>query len=92
MFGFHLISNLGWCLEVPLLHERCKTSVQFIFDRLSQKSNAQKGIFLSLVGRVTLVKLALSTIPYYVIQTMKLLATICIEIDKVCRQFVWDSS
>ena len=89
MFGFHLISNLGKHLGVSLLHKRCKNSdFQFIFDRLSKKLNGWKGKFLLPARRVTLAKLALSTIPYYTMQTFLLPKSLCCKIDKVCRQFI----
>ena len=93
MFGFRPTDNLGKYLGVPLLHEKCKVSnFQYIFDRMNQRLNGWKSHCLSLVGRITLTKSALASIPNYVMQTMKLPANACSKIDKLCRNFVWGSS
>ncbi|XP_015950755.1 uncharacterized protein LOC107475603 [Arachis duranensis] len=42
--------------------------------------------------RATLVQSVLSSIPSYVMQTMKVLIKICNKIDKICRDFLWGSS
>ena len=58
---------------------------------MTHKLNGWKCRFLSLARRVTLAKLALATIPYYTMQTMKLLNDVCAKIDRICRQFIWGS-
>ena len=74
LFGFHLTNSLGKYLDVPLIHDRCKNlDFQYIIDRMNHRLNGWKNKFLSLARRVTLAKVALATIPSYVVLPVKLL-------------------
>ena len=55
LFGCRHTSNLGKCLGVPLLYEKCKVQdFQFIVDHMNQRLSGWKARTLSLVGRITL--------------------------------------
>ena len=46
---------------------------------------------LSLAGRCTLAQSVPAPIPAYAMWTMKIPASICEKIDKIRRDFIWDS-
>ena len=48
-----------------------------------------KGRFLSLVGRVCLIKSVLSSIPFFYISMYKLPSIVLKEIEKIQRRFLW---
>ncbi|KAA3483382.1 Retrovirus-related Pol polyprotein LINE-1 [Gossypium australe] len=48
-----------------------------------------EGENLSFSGRVTLAKVALAIIPIYVILSMVIPKGVCLEIDKIIRNFIW---
>ncbi|CAN1810688.1 Putative ribonuclease H protein At1g65750 [Linum perenne] len=91
--NFPLTQDLGRYLGVPVLHGRTtRGTYQPIIDKLDNKLSGWKAKSLSLAGRVTLAKSALSAIPAYVMQTTVLPATTCEAIDKRIRDFVWGST
>lgn len=91
--GITVASDLGKYLGVPLHHRRkSKQSYQFIIDKISQRLTAWKAKSLSLAGRLTLVKTVISTMPHYCMQTDKLPASVCKEIECLSRSFVWADS
>lgn len=44
---------------------------------------------LSLVGRITLVRSVLLSIPNYFMQTVEILNTVCNELEKIAHGFIW---
>ncbi|XP_057747786.1 uncharacterized protein LOC130966983 [Arachis stenosperma] len=91
--GINLTVNLGKYLGVPLIHERCnKQHFQFIIDKMQSKLSSWNRKTLSLAGRCTLIQSILATIPSYCMQTMKIPAAVCQKIDKICKDFLWESS
>ncbi|XP_072052154.1 uncharacterized protein [Arachis hypogaea] len=88
--GMRLTLNLGKYLGVPLLHGRTKTEdFQFIIDRMMSRLSTWKARNLSLAGRVTLTQSALTSIPTYIMQTMRIPLRVCDKIDSICRSFIW---
>ena len=80
-------------MGVPFIYDCYKSSdFQFIIDKLMKRLNGWKSNSLSLAGRVTLAKSALSTIPSYVMQTMKIPIGVCNKIDRICRNFIWGTN
>ncbi|CAN1120274.1 Putative ribonuclease H protein At1g65750 [Linum perenne] len=87
------MSNLGRYLGVPILHGRVtKHTFKFILDHLDNKLAGWKANNLSLAGRVTLASSVLSSIPSYVMQTAFLPVSLCDQIDKKIRSFIWGST
>ncbi|CAL9019822.1 unnamed protein product, partial [Prunus brigantina] len=88
-----LTSNLGKYLGVPLIHSRLnKTTYRSVVDKVQQKLTAWKGKLLSLPGRTTLIQSVTASIPLYTMQTVRLPASTCKELDKINRNFLWGSS
>jgi len=56
---------------------------------MQRKLASWKSNNISLAGRITLCKSALSTIPLYPMQSTILPKGICMEIEKICRRFIW---
>ena len=89
--GVRLIADLGKYLGVPLFHDRVsKQLFQFIINRISARLNSWRAS--SLAGRITLAQSALATILSYVMLTSRIPLSICDQIDKVCRDFIWNGS
>lgn len=77
---------------MPLLHfEVTKRTYQYIVDKIRKKLSNWDAMRLSLARRVTLAQSMIGAIPIYAMQTMNLPASICEEIDKLCRNFLWGS-
>lgn len=90
--GFPITYDLGKYLGILLHHKRVdKRNFRFIEDKLCRCLNKWKANFLSLAGRITLTKPVLNTIPFYYIQTNMLLNTVCENIDKISRDFIWNT-
>lgn len=88
--GFHIISDLGKYLGLPLIHGRISHSTfSFLLDNLTNNMAAWKSNTLSMAGRVVLAKSSLSAIPTYTAQAIPLPGSICESIDKITRNFVW---
>lgn len=90
--GFSVVPDLGKYLGIPLHHKRVyRWTFQFIKDKLRTCLNKWKANFLSLAGRITLAKSVLNTIPVYYMQTNLLPFTVCDSIDRISKDFIWDS-
>ncbi|CAN1179275.1 Putative ribonuclease H protein At1g65750, partial [Linum perenne] len=82
--------HLSW---VPILHGRVtKLTYNFILDRLDNRLAGWKAANLSLAGRVTLASSVLKSITSYVMQTALLPVTLCDQIDRKIRSFIWGST
>lgn len=81
---------MGKYLGVPILHKKIsKQTYHYVLDKVNQQLSSWKAKNLSFAGRVTLEKSALQALPTYVMQTVKLPKTLCDEVDRVCRGFIW---
>lgn len=91
--GSPLTNNLGTYLGVPIIHNRIvKNTYRNITDKMQKRLSSWKGRNLSLAGKLVLIKFVLSSIPIYAMNTVKLLATVCNDIYKINRNFLWSSS
>ena len=72
--GFQKTDNLGKYLGVPLLHGRIvKDTYSYLLDKVRRKLSGWAANSLSLAGRITLAKAVLSAIPYYTMQSTRLI-------------------
>ncbi|CAJ2637065.1 unnamed protein product [Trifolium pratense] len=60
-----------------------------IIDKIQNKLSGWKQQCLSFAGRLTLSKSVLSSIPYYHMQYARLPKTLCDEMEKIQRSFLW---
>lgn len=90
---FSRVDNLETYIGLPLLHDRVTTSTfDFIINKVRQKLSSWEARRLSFVGRITLARSILLAIPNYSMYTIRILVSICIEIEKISRNFIWGSS
>jgi len=61
-----------------------------IIDRLSAKLNVWKGRFLSLAGRICLVKSVFTSLPLFYLSFFKAPEAVCDKIISIQRRFLWD--
>jgi len=78
--GFKTTKDLGKYLGVPLLHQRVTKQ---------SKLAGWKANSLSLAGKITLCKAVLSSVPLYPMQSTLIPKSICYDIEKLCRRFIW---
>ncbi|OMO65780.1 reverse transcriptase [Corchorus capsularis] len=91
--GIPLTSDLGKYLGVPFIHGRVsKKTYWHIVERVQEKFASWKINHLSLAGRTVLIKSAASPVPIYTMQTARLPLSVCDEIAKRSRGFLWGSS
>ncbi|XP_061366310.1 uncharacterized protein LOC133309544 [Gastrolobium bilobum] len=91
--GINSTPNLGKYLGVFLNHSRVsKNSFEHILERVKQRMNAWSVKSLSLAGRLKLAKSVLFAMPTYAMQTAWLPKSVCEEIEKHTRGFIWGSS
>ncbi|OMO90064.1 reverse transcriptase [Corchorus capsularis] len=91
--GIPLTSDLGKYLGVPLIQGRVsKKTYWHTVERVQEKFASWKINHLSLAGRTVLIKSAASPVPIYTMQTARLPLSVCDEIDKRSRGFLWGSS
>ena len=57
--------------------------------RMKKRLSRWKGRFLSLAGRICLIKLALSTLPLSYLSLFKMLVVVAKELVKIQRNFLW---
>lgn len=84
---------MGKYLGFPIIKDRSTAKdFQLIIDRLHSKLSGWKANFLNLVGKTTLAKSTLNSIPTHVMQYNKLTISVLGKIDQIPRNFVWGSS
>lgn len=90
--GFMLSGNLGKYLGLPLHHNRVnRNTYQFVVDKVRKRLSVWKLKKLAFAGRATLVQSVLNTIAIYYMQSSTLPLSICDEIDRISRSFLWGS-
>ena len=80
--GMEETDDLGAYLGVPLINGRSsKREYQFLVEKVNGKLAGWRAKTLSMAGRATLVQSALSSVPYYTMQTTRLPRSTCDELD-----------
>ncbi|KAL5561645.1 hypothetical protein UlMin_031392 [Ulmus minor] len=90
--GFSRIKPDSAYLGLPLFRTGKDKDFYFLIDRLDAKLARWKAKILSKAKKLVLIKYVAFTLPTYVMQTMRLLATICSKLDARIRSFWWSSS
>lgn len=60
-----------------------------VIERIQNKLDSWKRDYISLGGRITLIKAALSNLPVYYMSLFKILAKISLKVEKLQRDFLW---
>lgn len=88
-----ITSDLGKYLGVPLTMQRInKNTYRETLDKVRSKLANWKASQLSLAGRLTLIHSASASIPMYQMQVAKIPSSVCNEIDRSHRNFLWGST
>lgn len=69
-----------------------KRTYQYLINKIRTKHNNWDASKFSLVGRGTLAQSTLLLIPTYTMKTSYLTESICANIDKLSRNFIWGSN
>lgn len=93
IIGSPMVSNLDTYLGVPIIHSKTsKRTYNHFLEKMKLKLATWKGQHLSLAGRSVLVKVVLSSLPVYTMNTVKLPTSICKNVDKIARLSLVGSS
>ncbi|KAK9911967.1 hypothetical protein M0R45_035844 [Rubus argutus] len=88
--GSPLTNDLGKYLGMPLIHSRVnKYTYAGILDKVQSRLSSWKCKVLNLAGRLTLINSVTAAIPNYAMQTVRLPMSICNDLDKLNRNFLW---
>jgi len=90
VLGMEATTDLGKYLGVPTLHGRStRAQFQYVLERIDNRLAGWKTSCLSLAGRTTLIQSTIEAIPSYTMQTIKLPRSLCDDIDRKIRRFLW---
>ena len=83
-------NDLGMYLGIPFIHGRPnKGHFKHVTEKNQRKLAGWKAKVFSLSGQATLVQFVTSTIPNYTSHVLKMPVSICADIDKINRIFLW---
>ncbi|CAN1750705.1 Putative ribonuclease H protein At1g65750 [Linum perenne] len=92
LLGIEATQDLRRYLGVPVLHGRViKHTYDFILDRFDNRLAGWKAENLSLAWRMSLASSVLNSLPSYIMQTAFLPVSLCDNIDRKIRNFIWGS-
>ena len=90
---FQSTPNLGRYLGFLMKHRGASNQdFNFVLEKVKKKLAGWKANLLSIAGRSVLIQASTSTIPAYVMQNNQLLGKILDGIDRVNRNFLWNST
>ncbi|KAK5839052.1 hypothetical protein PVK06_007809 [Gossypium arboreum] len=90
---FFRVDSQGKYLGMPVFHRRVSTNTfQFVVDKVRAKLNGWDARRLSLAKRIILAKSVLFAIPIYFMNIAHIFISVCKEIEKIARNFIWESS
>ena len=93
MSGIPLTTDLGMYLGMPSLHGRItNSSFKHVLDRVAARLAGWKAKSLSFAGRATLVQSVITSIPCYSMQTVALPISVCKEVERMARSFLWGNN
>ena len=90
--GYTATEDLGKFLGIPLIHKRVsKGTFSYLIDKSASKLSAWKARTLSFAGGLTPSKSALEAIPSYAMQRTSMPVSVCNQLEKNSRNFLWGS-
>ncbi|KAK4263121.1 hypothetical protein QN277_028589 [Acacia crassicarpa] len=90
MTQMQISCEIGRYLGFPLSrNRRLKADFQYVIDRVSFKLSTWKANCLSMAGRIMLAKSIVSSIPLYPMHVAMLPTSVCYEIERLQRNFIW---
>ncbi|KAL8136317.1 hypothetical protein V2J09_002318 [Rumex salicifolius] len=92
MSGFEVTKDLGSYLGIPILHKPMnRNTFQHIILKMKNKLAGWKSKVLSMAGRITLCNSVLCSIPVYSMASLKLPTSVCKELNRLNKAFIWGS-
>ncbi|KAL4364181.1 hypothetical protein GQ457_04G021280 [Hibiscus cannabinus] len=92
-FGYTEVQDLVRYLGVLLLHRHVKKATyDYIIEKVRSRFTGWSARSLSMVGRITLLKSVIQAIPTYSMQSTWLPISVCLEVEKLIRGFLWGHS
>jgi len=83
-------TDFGCYLGVPTINGRVNSAMfQSVITRVDKRLAGWKARCLSLAGRLTLIQSTITAIPAYTMQAAKLPRSLCDQLDKKIRCFLW---
>jgi hypothetical protein len=93
ILGVSSTQDIGKYLSFPLRSNgRNSRDFNFIVEKVQAKLTSWKSKLLSPAGRVVLIQSVTSSLPAYYMQNTALPSSICNELDRLNRNFLWGSS
>ncbi|XP_074266442.1 uncharacterized protein LOC141589715 [Silene latifolia] len=90
ILGFEVTNDLGTYLGMPTINGRVtKETFAHLEEKFNRRLAGWQTKHLSLAGRNTLIQSTLSTMANYSMQTAKIPRSICDNLDKKTRRFLW---
>jgi hypothetical protein len=90
IMGIRNTSSLDKYLGFPIFHGRMKrVDYEFLIDKVQSRLASWKNKLLNKAGRLTLAKSVLNAIPTYYMQISWIPQSICNQLDKMTRKFIW---
>ncbi|KAK4267638.1 hypothetical protein QN277_024391 [Acacia crassicarpa] len=90
LLGMKISEDFGKYLGFPLSKQRRnKNTFQYVIDRVKSKLAMWKVNCLSTAGRITMAKYVISSIPLYPMQVAQLPISVCQEVERLQRNFIW---
>ncbi|XP_021753742.1 uncharacterized protein LOC110719145 [Chenopodium quinoa] len=90
-FNFTSTSSFGKYLGVEIHPNKLKKGDYFgLLDKTFNQIKGWQSNLLNMAGRCTLVKSVLSSFPVYLMQTSILPFSVCEDIERNCRKFLWN--
>ena len=88
--GIPRTDDFGRYLGVPTINGRVSgATFQSVLNRIDSRLAGWKAKCLSLVGRITMIKSTITAIPAYAMQSARLPHSVCDDLDKRIRRFLW---
>ena len=93
ILGVSSTQDIGKYLGFPLRSNgRNSRDFNFIVEKVQSKLTSWKSKLLSPAGRVVLIQSVTSSLPAYYMQNTALPSTICNDLDRLNRNFLWGST
>ena len=93
ILGLPTTDHIGTYLGTPIFTTRRTTSsYQYLVENISKRIEGWQTKYMSMAGRATLIKVSITSISTYAMQTTLLPQKVCHQIDKLSWNFLWGGS
>ncbi|PKU65728.1 Putative ribonuclease H protein [Dendrobium catenatum] len=92
ILGYKEVKEFCYLGSKLVLRRPYRSDYQFIINNVMKKLNSWGSKFLSLAGKITLVKTVILSIPSFYTTVSIIPKSILEEIEKLCRSFIWNKN